>query len=128
MNASEFKGAIEQDIELEHAGSLSDATTAAKDTLTITKAKLADLLFNDAKLNKKEAQDMVEAFFEIISDTLANGTNVKLSGFGSFQLRDKPSRPGFNLQTGDRILIAPRRVVTFHASQKLKQQIELVNK
>ncbi len=133
MNSSEFKACAVQDIELEQDSQLGDATAmAAKDALTITKAKLANLLFSDvdkdAKLSKREAQDMVEAFFEVISATLASGTSVKLSGFGSFQLRDKSSRPGFNLQTGDRILIAPRRVVTFHASQKLKQQIEVVSK
>ena len=75
-------------------------------------------------LNKREAKDMVEAFFEVIRDALESGDSVKLSGFGNFQLRDKPQRPGRNPKTGEAIPIAARRVVTFHASQKLKALVE----
>jgi integration host factor subunit alpha len=91
---------------------------------TLTKAELADLLFEKVGLNKREAKDMVEAFFEEIRTTLEEGDSVKLSGFGNFQLRDKPQRPGRNPKTGEEIPISARRVVTFHASQKLKLAVE----
>jgi len=93
--------------------------------MTLTKAELADLLFDKVGLNKREAKDMVESFFEEIRATLETGTSVKLSGFGNFQLRDKPQRPGRNPKTGEEIPITARRVVTFHASQKLKGMVEL---
>jgi integration host factor subunit alpha len=91
---------------------------------TLTKAELAEMLFERVGLNKREAKDMVETFFEEIRDALERGESVKLSGFGNFQLRDKPQRPGRNPKTGEEIPISARRVVTFHASQKLKAQIE----
>ena len=91
---------------------------------TLTKAELSDLLFEKVGLNKREAKDMVEAFFEEIRMQLEAGESVKLSGFGNFQLRDKPQRPGRNPKTGEEIPITARRVVTFHASQKLKSQVE----
>src|SRR5438874_12364502 len=93
-------------------------------TMTLTKAELADLLFEKVGLNKREAKDMVEAFFEEIRGALERGESVKLSGFGNFQLRDKPQRPGRNPKTGEEIPISARRVVTFHASQKLKAMVE----
>lgn len=93
-------------------------------TTTLTKAELADLLFEKVGLNKREAKDMVEAFFEEIRAQLAQGGSVKLSGFGNFQLRDKPQRPGRNPKTGEEIPITARRVVTFHPSQKLKGMVE----
>ena len=92
--------------------------------MTLTKAELADLLFEKVGLNKREAKDMVEAFFEEIRGALERGESVKLSGFGNFQLRDKPQRPGRNPKTGEEITISARRVVTFHASQKLKAMVE----
>jgi integration host factor subunit alpha len=92
--------------------------------MTLTKAELADLLFEKVGLNKREAKDMVEAFFEEIRGALERGDSVKLSGFGNFQLRDKPQRPGRNPKTGEEIPISARRVVTFHASQKLKVIVE----
>ena len=88
--------------------------------MTLTKAELADLLFEQVGLNKREAKDMVETFFDEIRNALERGEAVKLSGFGNFQLRDKPQRPGRNPKTGEEIPITARRVVTFHASQKLK--------
>lgn len=91
---------------------------------TLTKAELAELLFEQVGLNKREAKDMVETFFEEIRNALNRGDSVKLSGFGNFQLRDKPQRPGRNPRTGEEIPIAARRVVTFHASQKLKAMVE----
>jgi len=91
---------------------------------TLTKAELAELLFERVGLNKREAKDIVDTFFEEIRDALARGEAVKLSGFGNFQVRDKPARPGRNPKTGETIPIAARRVVTFHASQKLKGVVE----
>jgi len=96
------------------------------DARTLTKAELADLLFERVGLNKREAKDMVETFFEEIRDALERGDVVKLSGFGNFQVRNKPQRPGRNPKTGEEIPIAARRVVTFHASQKLKSMVEQV--
>ncbi len=92
--------------------------------MTLTKADLADLLFEKVGLNKREAKDMVESFFDEVRHALENGRGVKLSGFGNFQLRDKPQRPGRNPKTGEEIPISARRVVTFHASQKLKSMVE----
>ncbi len=91
---------------------------------TLTKAELADLLFEVVGLNKREAKEVVDIFFEEIRETLVEGRMVKLSGFGNFQLRDKPQRPGRNPKTGESIPIAARRVVTFHASQKLKSFVQ----
>ena len=92
--------------------------------MTLTKAELADLLFEKVGLNKREAKDMAESFFEEIRLQLEKGESVKLSGFGNFQLRDKPQRPGRNPKTGEEIPITARRVVTFHPSQKLKSMVE----
>jgi|SRR5713101_6096947 len=92
--------------------------------MTLTKAELADMLFEKVGLNKREAKDMVESFFEEVRVALEKGDSVKLSGFGNFQLRDKPQRPGRNPKTGEEIPITARRVVTFHASQKLKALVE----
>ena len=91
---------------------------------TLTKAELAELLFAQVGLNKREAKEMVEAFFEEIRTSLEMGDTVKLSGFGNFSVRDKASRPGRNPKTGEVVPISARRVVSFHASQKLKEQVE----
>lgn len=91
---------------------------------SLTKAELAEMLFDSLGLNKREAKDFIDAFFDEIRLTLENGVPVKLSGFGNFQLRDKPQRPGRNPKTGEEIPIAARRVVTFHPSQKLKASVE----
>jgi len=92
--------------------------------MTLTKAELADLLYEQVGLNKREAKDMVEAFFEEVRTALEAGDSVKLSGFGNFELRIKSERPGRNPKTGEEIPITARRVVTFHASQKLKSKVE----
>ncbi len=102
-------------------GSLSVETL---ETPTLTKAQLADLLFDQIGLNKREAKDMVDAFFELLCRELIDGEDVKLSGFGNFQIRTKAPRPGRNPRTGELIPIEERRVVTFHASQKLKEQVQ----
>ena len=92
--------------------------------MTLTKAELATMLFEQVGLNKREAKEMVETFFDEVRDALEMGDSVKLSGFGNFQLRDKPQRPGRNPKTGEELPISARRVVTFHASQKLKAMVE----
>lgn len=93
--------------------------------MALTKAELTDLLFENVGLNKREAKEIVESFYEEMSLALQNGDGVKLSGFGNFQLRTKPQRPGRNPKTGEEIPISARRVVTFHASQKLKSMVEM---
>lgn len=91
--------------------------------MTLTKAELSDLLHEKVGLNQREAKEMVEVFFEEIRVRLERNESVKLSGFGNFQLRDKPQRPGRNPKTGEDIPISARRVVTFHPSQKLKNRV-----
>ena len=90
------------------------------ETPTLTKADLAELLFERLGLNKRESKDMVDAFFDIIHATLVEGRDVKMSGFGNFTIRRKAPRPGRNPRTGESIPIKARNVVTFHASHKLK--------
>jgi len=90
---------------------------------TLTKAELAELLFQKVGLNKREAKDVVESIFSEIRDRLARGEAVKLSGFGNFQIRNKPPRPGRNPKTGELIPIPARNVVTFHPSQKLRRTV-----
>jgi integration host factor subunit alpha len=92
--------------------------------MALTKAELTDLLFENVGLNKREAKEVVESFYEELRLALQKGEGVKLSGFGNFQLRTKPQRPGRNPKTGEEIPISARRVVTFHASQKLKSMVE----
>ena len=90
----------------------------------LTKADIADRLHYEVGLNKREAKEMVEQFFEQIRQALENNQEVKLSGFGNFELRDKNERPGRNPKTGEEIPISPRRVVTFKPGQKLKARVE----
>ncbi len=92
--------------------------------MALTKADLAECLYNELGLNKREAKEFVELFFERIRNALSNGDQVKLSGFGNFGLRDKNARPGRNPKTGEEIPISARRVVTFRASHKLKERVE----
>lgn len=89
-----------------------------------TKADLAEALYNELGLNKREAKEFVELFFEKIRASLSAGESVKLSGFGNFDLRNKNPRPGRNPKTGEEIPISARRVVTFRASHKLKERVE----
>lgn len=94
------------------------------ETTALTKAQLADMLYEQIGLNKRESKDMVDAFFDLIGASLVAGDEVKLSGFGNFQMRVKAPRPGRNPRTGELIPIAARRVVTFHPSQKLKETLK----
>ena len=124
VNSAEFQSVLA--VDLNRAVMEAQARSQAeKDLPTLTKAELADMLFEQVGLNKREAKDMVETFFDEIRNALERGELVKLSGFGNFQLRDKPQRPGRNPKTGEEIPITARRVVTFHASQKLKSMVEL---
>jgi integration host factor subunit alpha len=97
---------------------------ASIETPTLTKAELADLLFENLGLNKRESKDMVEGFFDIIQNTLIAGDDVKLSGFGNFNIRRKAPRPGRNPRTGEAVPIKARNVVTFHASHKLRDVVQ----
>ncbi|MDD5460751.1 MAG: integration host factor subunit alpha [Methylococcales bacterium] len=92
--------------------------------MALTKADFAEKLFDELGLNKREAKEMVELFFEEIKSSLEEGKQVKISGFGKFELRDKSSRPGRNPKTGEEIPITARRVVTFRSGQKLKARVE----
>lgn len=92
--------------------------------MAITKAELAVALHDELGLNKRESKEFVEQFFETVKSALEEGSAVKLSGFGNFGLRDKPARPGRNPKTGQEIPISARRVVTFKASQKLKEAVD----
>jgi len=92
--------------------------------MALTKAEMAERLFDDLGLNKREAKEMVEGFFEEIRNSLSSNQQVKLSGFGNFDLRDKKQRPGRNPKTGEEIPISARRVVTFRPGQKLKARVE----
>lgn len=94
------------------------------ETPALTKAQLADMLFDQIGLNKRESKDMVDAFFDLIANDLVEGNDVKISGFGNFHIRTKAARPGRNPRTGEPVAIEARRVVTFHASPKLKEQVQ----
>ena len=103
---------------------LDELISSSDGAFTLTKAELAEVLFAQVGLNKREAKEMVEALFAEIRNTLEAGDMVKLSGFGNFSVRDKASRPGRNPKTGELVPIAARRVVNFHASQKFKEVVE----
>ena len=92
--------------------------------MALTKAEVAEHLFEKVGLSKRDAKEMVEVFFEEIRETLETGEQVKLSGFGNFDLRVKSERPGRNPKTGEDIPISARKVVTFRPGQKLKSRVE----
>ncbi len=92
--------------------------------MALTKADMAKSLFNAIGLNKKEARELVDLFFEELEACLAAGEQIKLSGFGNFDLRDKKERPGRNPKTGEKVPIPARRVVTFKPGQKLRARVE----
>ncbi|WP_199611692.1 integration host factor subunit alpha [Flocculibacter collagenilyticus] len=93
--------------------------------MALTKADIAEHLFTKMGLNKRDAKELVESFFEEIRSALEEGEEVKLSGFGNFETRDKKERPGRNPKTGEDIPISARRVVTFRPGQKLKARVEV---
>lgn len=91
---------------------------------TLTKADMSEKLADMYGFNKRESKDLVEQFFNEITDVLVSGECVKISGFGNFELRDKASRPGRNPRTGEEVPISARRVVTFKPGQKLRIQVD----
>ncbi|HXF06998.1 MAG TPA: integration host factor subunit alpha [Candidatus Acidoferrales bacterium] len=91
--------------------------------MALTKAAMVERLFGDLGLNKREAKELVDLFFETIRRALEQGEQVKLSGFGNFELRDKGERPGRNPKTGEEIPISARRVVTFRPGQNLRARV-----
>ncbi|MCK9385804.1 MAG: integration host factor subunit alpha [Nevskia sp.] len=93
--------------------------------MALTKAELSEALFEELGLNKREAKEFVDLFFEEVRERLENGEAVKLSGFGNFELRDKSQRPGRNPKTGKEIPISARRVVTFRPGQKLRLRVSV---
>ncbi|NDF63579.1 MAG: integration host factor subunit alpha [Betaproteobacteria bacterium] len=97
------------------------------ETPALTKAQLADMLFEQIGLNKRESKDMIDAFFDLIAQRLVEGEDVKISGFGNFQIRTKAPRLDRDGLAGARIATRARRVVTFHASHKLKELIQTGN-
>jgi integration host factor subunit alpha len=92
--------------------------------MTITKDSLVEMVHNEVGLNKREAKELIECFFEQIKLSLENGNDIKLSGFGNFMLRNKSPRPGRNPKTGEEVTISQRRVVTFKSGLKLKSKLE----
>ncbi|MCH8552416.1 MAG: integration host factor subunit alpha [Natronospirillum sp.] len=92
--------------------------------MALTKSEMAERLYEELGLNKREAKEIVELFFQEITESLVHNEQVKLSGFGNFELRDKRERPGRNPKTGEEIPISARRVVTFRPGQKLKVKVE----
>ncbi len=92
--------------------------------MALTKAEMVEHLYEEVGLNKREAKEFVELFFETLIETLESGEEIKLSGFGNFTLRDKNQRPGRNPKTGEEIPISARRVVTFRPGQKLRARVE----
>jgi len=92
--------------------------------MTLTKSDIVEDLNNEIGLNKREAKELVDLLFNDIKNLLSEGNEVKLSGFGNFQLKDKSPRPGRNPRTGEDVEISARRVVTFKSGQKLKESIK----
>jgi integration host factor subunit alpha len=96
------------------------------DTPALTKAQLSVMLFDQLGLNKREAHEFIDAFFDMLFNELVEGQEVKISGFGNFEVRNKSARPGRNPRTGEDVTIPPRRVITFKASGLLKIQINKI--
>jgi len=91
--------------------------------MTITKANLVEKISNRLGLSKAESQNLVENFFEILSNSLENGDDIKISGFGTFKLKKKNTRPGRNPMTGEAIPVSARTIVKFSASSKFKTMV-----
>jgi integration host factor subunit alpha len=101
-----------------------DLNVDSLETPVLTKAHLAEQLHQKIGFNKRESQEITDKLFDIVAHKLLSAEEIKLSGFGNFQVRAKNARPGRNPRTGESVTIAPRSVVTFHASNKLKTHIE----
>lgn len=94
----------------------------------MTKADLVEIIFEKVGLSKKEAQDIIEIIFDTIKESFVQGESVKIPGFGTFNVRQKEARRGRNPQTGERLTISPRRVLTFKASNQMKEAVEAINR
>jgi integration host factor subunit alpha len=92
--------------------------------MALTKADITQSLFDELGLNKREARELVDTCFEEMRQALESGHEIKISGFGNFELKNKTERPGRNPKTGEEIPISARRVVTFKPGQKLKSRVE----
>ena len=90
----------------------------------LTKSEMAERLFEELGLNKREAKEIVELFFEEIRACLENNEQVKLSGFGNFDLRDKAQRPGRNPKTGEKVTISPKKLPFFKSGKELKDRVD----
>jgi len=90
---------------------------------TLTRADLSEAVYQEVGLSRSESSQLVESVLNEIADTLVKGETVKLSSFGSFQVREKGGRVGRNPKTGEEVPIAPRRVLVFRASHVLKDRI-----
>ena len=91
--------------------------------MALTKAEMAERLFTDVGLNKREAKEFVDAFFESVRDALERGEQVKLSGFGNFDLRFKNQRPGRNPKTGDAVTLSGKYVPHFKPGKELRERV-----
>ena len=96
--------------------------------MALTKAEMAERLFDEVGLNKREAKEFVDAFFDVLREALEQGRQVKLSGFGNFDLRRKNQRPGRNPKTGEEVPITPRRVLSFRPSHLMKDRVAAGNR
>lgn len=92
--------------------------------MALTKIELAETLIKKCGFDRRNAKLFVDQFFEQIRNALASGEEVKLSGFGNFQLREKKARPGRNPKTGEPVAVSARRVVTFKAGQKMRERVK----
>lgn len=110
--------------DMNESEDITPCATGLQGDETLTKAHLADLLTQEFGYSKRQSRNIVDLFFDQLRACLERGEPIKLSGFGSFQLRDKPERPGRNPKTGEEIAITARRVVTFHTSPKLRDMVE----
>lgn len=99
-------------------------TTRELIVATVTKADLAVLINERVGLSRQESREMVDAIFDVMRSALVGGNGVKLSGFGSFELRDKRERPGRNPKTGEVVPITARRVVAFNATRRLRDIVD----
>ena len=91
--------------------------------MTITKNSLVEVIHNEVGLNKREAKEFIEEFFEMIKASLEEGHDIKISGFGNFTLRDKVARPGRNPKTGEKVAVPEKKVVAWKMSKEMLKKI-----
>ena len=113
------------DNQPEEAAAADAVLLPSIETPTLTKAELAELLFERLGLNKRESKDMVEAFFDSLHARLVEGGDVKLSGFGNFQIRRKAPRPGRNPRTGEPVDVRAKHVPFFKSGKELRERLNV---